>query len=267
MHKDSFDSCRYFYDENKNKDLIITSSLDSHVKVIDFKEKDSEIILDLNFEYIKDVIINTAYFMNNKIIVPFAFHRKEGRLLFYSLTGLKINELFNVGFILGLNGYYNEKTNINFILVSNSEGIFVYDIKKYSLYHKFIPKNYLKDICFPEGHIIENDEKIILLGPLFSAGFLYLWDLINKDLIKIIKLSNGIMDICVWNNNYIFAALNGSIQDKFILLNINSEEIEKGFGDLEINRNCYGIKLLRDKNGVDLLITYTAEGKLYLYKI
>ena len=106
------------------------------------------------------------------------------------------------------------------------------------------------------------------MGPLFSAGFLYLWDFINKDLIKVIKLSCGINDICVWDNNYIFAALNGTIKEnKFILLNINSEIIEKDFGESEINRNCYGIKLLRDKNGVILLMTYTAEGKLYLYKI
>ena len=34
LHKDSFDSCRHFYDNENNRDLIITSSLDRHVKVI-----------------------------------------------------------------------------------------------------------------------------------------------------------------------------------------------------------------------------------------
>ena len=120
-------------------------------------------------------------------MVPFAFHKKKGRILFYNLKGLKINELFNTGFILGLNGYHNEKTITNFILVSNNEGIFTYNINKFSLYHKFIQKNYLKSITFSEGYIIENGENTILLGPLFSAGFLYLWDFINKDLIKVLN--------------------------------------------------------------------------------
>ena len=50
LHKDNFDSCRYFYDEKNTRDLIITASLDSHVKVIDFFKEESEIIVDLNFE-------------------------------------------------------------------------------------------------------------------------------------------------------------------------------------------------------------------------
>ena len=32
------------------KDLIITASLDSHVKIIDFKKEESEILIDFNFE-------------------------------------------------------------------------------------------------------------------------------------------------------------------------------------------------------------------------
>jgi hypothetical protein len=267
FHQDSFDSCRYFYDNNNQKDLIITSSLDKHVKVVDFQEKNSKIILDLNFDYVIDVIINTVYFLDNKLIIPFAFHRKENRLSFYNLQGGKIKELIdNPGFVLGINGYCYKKI-INFAIIANTEGIFAYNINDYSLYHKFIPSNYLESICFTEGHIIEKDEKIILLGPLFSAGFLFLWDFVNKDLIKVIRLAYGIMDICVWNNNYIFAALNGSKDDKFILLNINSEKIEKGFGCLDIESNCFGIHLLKDKNEVDLLMTYTGEGKLHLFKI
>ena len=269
FHKEPFDSCRYFYDNNNYKDLIITSAHDSHVKVIDFKGKDSEIILDLDFEYIKDVIINTAYFIDNKIMVPFAFHKKPGRVLFYNLKGIKINELKpDPGFVLGLNGYYHEDKKINYALVSNSYGIYVYNIINYTLYNKFIPKiKSLKSTSFSEGHIIEIEEKIILAGPLFSEGFLYLWNLISKDLFKLIKLSYGLTDICIWSNNYIFATYNGSIKDKFVLININDKEIEKGFGYEEIEKTCYGIKLLRNRIEGEFLITYNSEGKLYLYKI
>ena len=70
LHQDSFDSCRYFYDEFIRKDLIITSSLDGHVKIIDFSRYNSFILLDLNFESLQKKIINTAYYINQHILVP-----------------------------------------------------------------------------------------------------------------------------------------------------------------------------------------------------
>ena len=231
FHKKPFDSCRYFYDSITKKDLIISTSLDRHVKVVEFKEIYSEIIKDFDFESIEGVIINTAIFVDNEVIFPFSFHKpNRGRLLFYDLEGNETNKIpqneeeenefeeyeyveereENPGFVLCLNSYYHKDAKIYYIIVSNTEGIFVYNLNDYSLYHKFIPDNNLKDIenlCFAEGCIIEKERKIILLGPIFSEGLLYLWDLINKDLIKVIKLSYGISDLCIWNNNYIFATL------------------------------------------------------------
>lgn len=43
LHKMPFDSSRYYYDDNKKRDLLITASRDSHVKLINFKKEDSEI--------------------------------------------------------------------------------------------------------------------------------------------------------------------------------------------------------------------------------
>ena len=62
LHKEPFDSCRHFYDNDNDRDLIITSSLDRHVKVTHLKKRFSTVILDLNFDYLENVIINTAYF-------------------------------------------------------------------------------------------------------------------------------------------------------------------------------------------------------------
>ena len=136
LHKEPFDSCRYFYDKNKFRDLIITSSHDSHVKVINFKLKDSTVILDLDLEIYKDVIINTAYFIDNKIIVPFAYHYSEGNISFYNLGGLKIKQLKeDPGFVLCINGYYHENTETKYAIVSNTESICVYNIDDYSLYY------------------------------------------------------------------------------------------------------------------------------------
>ena len=266
FHKTFFDSVRHFFDIKNYRDLIITTSLDSHVKIVDFKVKESKLIYDFDFEYLDNVIINTAYFIENKIMIPFAFHKRGNYIAFYSLTGTKLNEFKgDPGFILHLNTYYSSYSKVNFAIVSNTEGILVYNLKNYSLYNKFLPKNTFNNNPFAEGHIIEKDEKEILIGPNFSLGCLYLWNLRTKFLISLIQLTNGITDICLWNNNYIFVSFVNAEKDKFILLNLDSKEVEKKFDDIKDNI-CYGIKVLKHKNG-DLLMTFTSAGKLYLYKL
>ena len=263
LHKQPFDSCRYFYDKSNNRDLIITSSLDSHVKIIHFKKRDSIIISDLNFESTSNVIINSSFLIDDKIMIPFAFHEFRGNILFYDLKGEFISDLKDdPGFILALNGYYYENTKTNYAIVSNKEGIYVYIINNYSLYNKFIPSYLYKSTSFSEGHIIEKNEKIILLGPSFSTGHIFLWNLINKDLISIIRLTLGIMDMCIWDNNYIFASLNGVSKD-FVLINLNNKEIEKEFSNLKVN--CCGIHLFKNRVAGNFLILCTTEGQLLLY--
>ena len=263
LHKKPFDSCRYFYDKSNIRDLIITSSLDSHVKVINFKKRDSTLVFDFNFEWADNVIINSSFFIDDKIIIPFAFHKTRGNIFFYDLKGSFINEIKDdPGFILGLNAYYYEKNKTNYAIVSNTEGIYVYIIDTYSLYFKFIPKTFYKSTSFTEGHVLEKNEKVILFGPSFSTGYIFLWDLISKDTIGIIRLPLGIMDMCIWDKDYIFASLNGTSKD-FVLININNKEIEKEFTNLKVN--CCGLQLLKNTMAGNFLIACTTEGKLFLY--
>ena len=161
-----------------------------------------------------------------------------------------------------MNGYYNNNTKINYAIISNSVGIYVYNINDYYLYNKFIPKKPYKSTSFFDSHILEKDEKIILFGPSFSTGYIFLWNLINKDLIDVIILPLGIMDMCIWDKNYIFASLNGTSRD-FVLINLNNKEIEKEFTNIKVN--CCGIHLLKNNLAGNFLILCTTQGKLYLY--
>ena len=77
LHKHSFDFLRYYFCEKEKLDLLITSSLDSHVKIIDFRREKSWILMNLDFESERK-IINTAYFINNYIMVPFT-DNKNGK--------------------------------------------------------------------------------------------------------------------------------------------------------------------------------------------
>ena len=261
LHEDFFDSLRHFYDEINDRDLLITASLDSHVKVIEFNLEESEIIIDLDFEFRNKVIINTAYFLNDMIIVPFS---NDGTVKIYNMNEKCISNIQNLGFILGLNTYSDKDSKTNYILVANLEGIFSYNMEKDSL-KKFIPtiKQKKDNNGFDEPHIIKIGKKLLLLGPCFYHPYLYIWNFLDGDLINTIETPSGISDICLWNNYYAFAALVKSQNQNFILIDIKRGEIVKEFKK-EVNNSCAGIKIINHKNE-KYLITSNIKGNLDLY--
>ena len=286
LHNQNFDSIRYFkYEKNSflyeiKKDLIITASLDSHVKIIDFKKEESTILIDLNFESQVKRIINTAYFINEfeYILVPFSSNI-QGTIHFYQYKSycdknyeykFCIND--NAGFILGLNHYYCNKNKINYALISNLEGIFSYIIKEMNspeLHFKFIPKfteEEKENNGFDEAYVIEKDSQYILIGPCFYYGYLFFWDFFKGDLLYTMKLDSGISDISIWDNNYIFASLNHSVSlSQFCLINVNTKKIEEVFTVEDKEKRGCGIKVLRHKSKGNYLISSSINGKLNLY--
>lgn len=278
LHKQPFNSCRYFYDDLKKKDLIITSSLDQHVKLIEFLKENSEIILDLNFELNGKKIINTAYYLEQYIIVPFS-NINNGKVDFYQIKYgyYNIDHSFvgciseNAGFILGLSYFYcDKKIKKKYALIANGKGIFSYCIDRMRipvLHHKFIPALSFvekKNNGFDEALVIEKDNNFILIGPCFYYGYLYFWDFFKGDLLYSMKLDSGISDIGLWSNNYIFASLtNGASQ--FILINLNKKKIEKEFKVIDKDTKVCGIKILKNTLYGNFIISSSMNGKLDLY--
>ena len=265
LHDEFFDSIRHYYDEENERDLLITASLDSHVKVIDFNGEESEKIIDLNFKSKNQVIINTAYFINDIILIPFS-SSTAGTIKFYNMNEEFISELEqNLGFILGLNVYYEEKSNNNYILIANTIGILSYNMEKSSI-NKFIPKMTLeekKNNGFDEPFVVRDKNRLLLLGPCFYYPYLYIWDFINGDLIKKVETTSGISDMCLWNDTYVFAGLIKSDKNNFILINIKNGEIVKSF-KTETNNSCAGIKIIKAESGT-YLITANMKSNLDLY--
>jgi WD40 repeat protein len=268
-----FYSCRHFFNEEKNQDLIITSSLDKHVKVTNFHREKSEIIIDLNFEE-NQKLINTAYFSHESILVPFS-DDSEGSLQIYSMDSYYIGEFEEKsGFILGLTTYFCEKRNQNFILVSNRKGILSYIIDNFYLFQKYIPADSSKEIKdniimdengFSEAYVIENDDDLILVGPSFNQG-LYFWDFINGNLISKMEIK-GIINICLWNNDFLIASVNKSDLCEFILIDANQQKIDKKIGGGMMDKIGCGIQLLRNLSKGNFLISFSNKGELKLYTL
>ena len=265
LHENNFDSCRYFYDEKNERDLIITASLDSHVKIIKFNRNLSTIIFDLNFKESDKVIINTAYFLNDIILIPIS-NKNNGTLAFYNFNKEYISEIQNVGFVLGLNTYTDSESNNNYILIANTIFVLAYNIEK-SSFIKFIPEmtpEEKKNNGFDEPYIIKRGKKSLIIGPCFYHPYLYVWDFFNGDLIHKITTSSGISDICLWNNFYAFAGMVRKSQNIFfVLIDIDKGEIVKEFEN-RIDNGCAGIKIINHENE-KYLITSSLNGNLDLY--
>ena len=146
---------------------------------------------------------------------------------------------------------------------------FVYNENDLTLYKKFIPFFENEKIAgFDETIIIEKNNNVILIGPYFYKKYLFFWDFINGCMISKMKLDSGISDICLWDNNYIFASYNGFSSPKFILINTKYNKIEKIYKEkVNIYNRICGIKTIRHETKGNYIITCTMNGKLNLYKI
>lgn len=268
IHAKAFDSCRHFFDKINSRDLIITSSFDSHVKITNFKREKSEVIIDLFFDSNYGLIINTAYIINNKIIVPIS-NKKNGIIELYNMDSELTGKIEDAGFILGLSKFYWKEIKKYFIIIANMEGVLAYNENDLSLYKKFIP-SFEKEIIagFDEAIIIEKNKNLILISPCFYKKYLFFWDFKNGCMISKLKLDSGISDICLWDNNYIFASYNEFIAPKFILINTKYNKIEKKYNKNKYNYNrICGIKVIRHEKKGNFIITSTITGQLNLYKI
>lgn len=240
------------------------------MKIIDFKRENSEIIIDLNFEP-KDIkqkipIINTAIFLNDIILVPFS-SCSNGTIKFYNMNKEYISEFeINIGFILGLNVYTDEKTQNNYILIANDLQVFSYNMEKSSIaqFKPNMPINEKEDSNFGEPYVIQNKNNTLLVAPCFRYPYLFIWDFIKKDLIKKITINSGISDICFWDNRFVFAGLVNPKDGTFILIDIKSGNIEKKFQE-DKDKRCAGIKLIKHKDG-NFMITSNMNGDLDLYE-
>ena len=208
---------------------------------------------------------NTSYILNDIILIPIS-SSTAGTIKFYNMDAEYISELEeNAGFILGLNTFYDQQKEENYILIANGKGILSYNMEQSSIM-EFIPKmtEEKENNGFDEPYVIKKNNKLLLVGPCFYYGFIFLWDFYNRDLIKTIKTSSGISDINFWDNNYIFAGMVHSKNESFILINIEKGEIEKKFELRKPYDVSAGVKVLKHESG-NYLISATMSGDLNLF--
>ena len=226
-HNSFITNLRYYFDDKKKRDLILSICIDSReIKIWDNNKY--ECLLKISNIYKKGEIHSACFFnYNNEVYIALSnFHPYNSYPIYiYDINGKKIKNLSQsndkINFVDSF--YYIEKnTNnkITYIITANEDSIRSFNYNKDSLYHKYYDKD-------DNGHysfIINEKDLIIQLIESSKNGYIRIWNFDSGELISKINLKcNGLYDICEWEDDLIFI---GSENQKIILLDLIHGEIK-----------------------------------------
>lgn len=128
--------------------------------------------------------------------------------------------------------YYNDNKSFNtYIITSNKGCVISYDYNKGKIYHKY--KDDKNDKIYKKFIIYNRDNIIELLAGSYD-GNIRIWNFISGELLKKIKVYKGkLFDICIWDNDYLFA---GCEKGEIKIIDINKSKNCK-----ELNKDLIGL--------------------------
>ena len=158
--------------------------------------------------------------------------------------------------------YYIDSSDVNekkFIIAGGNKGIQVFNYPELTQYNIFNENNDTNYHNYAKIVKINDNYNLIDIG---NFGHIKIWDFINKNLICKINSDNNnqLQGFIVVNNRFLII---GSA-DK----NIKTFDIEKKCLLKNINKHAStvtGIKGIKDKNGNDLIVSYSQDKNIYLW--
>ena len=210
---------------NKNNDIIITSSEDNKIKIINVS-KDWEIIKIINNVGDNQVynIFSILLLSDNGNDYIISCNENDSYLKLYNFNDSKfIKNIFNNNLgVRFIDNYFDKEKKLNFIIISlfNSNQIKVYnftDLIEYFCYNNITSRNYI---------ITEINGNVNFIIPKLWSNEIFIYDFHQGNLIYKIQLNNNIKLNCLllWNENYLFSGA----EDKniYIIDLINKKEIK-----------------------------------------
>ena len=257
-HNQTIFSCRHYANSKHRIDYIITSSYDRTVKVWDLK----------TFSYIVNISsAHSGYYIYSVSVL--CEEKEDTNYIITSAPNeyMKIWD-FNGKYIrnFGQNDestyfidvYYDNKEKKNYILNANSVDVKSYSFKNGELYHKYkgTPQTWHMSVVVNDTRnqqiLIESD----------GNGNIRLWEFHTANLLKTIASSPtlNLRGICLWNDEYLFAAGN-DYQVK--LFDLNQGKFIKSFKG-HSSTVCSIEKVVHPKYG-ECLISQGLDGKLKMW--
>ena len=284
-HKNRVRTIRYFINENtnnENNDEInenriiyeyLISADDNHIVIVWDLINDYEIKQTIDTNYEDDIYSCLIFFNNENIsqsyIITSSYSTsndiQNSATKIYSLeTGkyvfhIKESNFDNIYYLLL---WYNKKNNINYLIQFSYKNIIINNLD---------PRNnepYAKLINEPEnehysGFIYNKDDTELLCTSCYN-GFIHIWDLYSKKIVKVIDTKCILCHIIQWSNKFVIAADFGN--KSFIIVDIDKKKIYNEINPEHTMEVKCVKKFLHPKYG-ECLLTAGRDNSIKLWKL
>ena len=215
-HKKKINNIIHYLDEVNKRDLILSISTENNnIKL--WNIKNLECLINIENVNKKGFLHSACFLKNNKNIYIISCNCYWGgipeSIKIFDIKGNKIDEIIDSNDqTLFINSYYDNKSNINYILTGNKGSVKSYNFNKSKLYHKYIDDdiNKMNHLCLT----INDNEQIIKLIECCYDGYIRIWNFHSGEKINKIKACNEkLYCIYFWdNNNFLVGCNDNSIK-------------------------------------------------------
>ena len=249
-HKELITNIRHTQDISNKRDLLLTISYDSNIKLWDYNNL--ECLTDIVDIYKSGYLFSACFLKDRDIfyIITSNYSENNDETKVYDLTGNFIKNFDELNSSTNfIDTYYDIKNDKNYIITGNIDCVKSYDFEENKLYHEYC-ENDFNDHCSVIVNC-KNYSKIVNLIESGGDGVIRIWNFHTGVLLKkIMTYSKRVLGICLWSDNFIFVGC----QDKMIkLIDIkNGEVVNNLFGNNDVVINIK--KITHPKYG-DCLIS------------
>ena len=219
---------RYYLDNINKRDLIISISCDdNNLKLWNINK--FELILNMESIYNNGVLYSACFLNNNNqnyIITSNSYISTKESIKVFDFKGniiKEINDSKDDAFFIDT--FYDNDLYKHFILTCNRGYVKSYDYNENKLYRKYYEDNYNYQHNWHNSLIINKNKKVKELIESCDDGYIRIWNFHSALLLKKIKVNNKrLVEICMWNNEYIFVGCN---DNTIKLIELSNEKIIK----------------------------------------
>ena len=257
-HNQTIFSCRHYSDIKNRIDYLITSSYDRTVKVWDIKSY--SYILNISNAHSGYYIYSVSILCDEKENANYIITSAPNEYM--KVWDFKGKYLRNFGqndeSTYFIDVYYDNKEKKNYILNANSADVKSYTFTNGELYHKYRGTPHTWHMS---AVVNETREQHILIES-DGNGYIRMWEFHSANLIKCIPSSStlNLRGICLWNDDYLFAAGN-DYQVK--LFDLTAGKFVKSFKG-HTSTVCSLDKIVHPKYG-ECLVSQGLDGKLKIW--
>ena len=276
-HIARFKVIKYFYDKYANKKYLVSSDRKNKVIIWDINDNYNK-LYECLIEYdnsINDILMLFNNAQTYLVTAPLSANGATKVINLKFLKESKINSTIELseskGFIkYNLSYWYNEKSNTHYIIQAGKNKIIINEYQNKEKYAEINTSNEYPNNISSLVYYTNNKSFLIIVS---NFGLIIIYDLLNKNIMKEIKIEKAyLINVIKWNDN--FCVTINANKKSIILVDmncykiINSVEIKEIFGHerflRKVRHPIYGEALISIGNDYKIKLYIDNNYKKYL---